>query len=239
MEPRIEPRRPAGAFDAEVTLSARGTLLSGHLFLPMRTVGVVLFAHGSGSSRMSPRNQLVARELNQAGFGTLLFDLLNDAEELDEMRGAMRRFDVGMLAERVEGASEWVANHPLAGRYDLAYFGASTGAAAALVAAGRRPANVRAVVSRGGRPDLAGDWLGRVIAPVLLVVGERDPEVLALNRRAQALLPASEIVVVPGAGHLFEEPGKLAEVAALAARWLSGVFGARADVAAAPSVGEH
>ena len=226
MEPRSEPvrRSLARTFDANVTLSARGTLLQGRLTLADRGLGVVLFAHGSGSSRTSPRNQLVAREIQAAGFGTLLFDLLTEHEELEEMRGELQRFDLERLAERVMGASEWLAAHPLAGKLDVAYFGASSGAAAALVAAARRPANVRAIVSRGGRPDLAGEWLASVIAPVLLVVGELDREVIALNRLAQARLVASELVIVPGASHLFEEPGKLEQVAALASTWLRQKF---------------
>jgi putative phosphoribosyl transferase len=228
MQPQIEPL--SGGFESDVTVRARGLPLGGRLTVPRGAAGVVVFAHGSGSSCTSPRNRRVARALQGAGMGTLLFDLLTESEELEEMRGAMQRFDIAMLAERIIGASEWLAAQPGASGLDIAYFGASTGAAAALVAAARRPANVRAVVSRGGRPDLAGDWLARVIAPVLLLVGELDGQVIALNRQAQAALPASELVIVPRAGHLFEEPGALDEVARHAARWLSERF--RAERAA-------
>jgi dienelactone hydrolase len=177
--------------------------------------GLVVFAHGSGSSRLSPRNILVAETLQRAGLATLLFDLLTERE-------AMHRtnvFDIKLLADRLDQAASWVGDSAAARGLPLGFFGASTGAAAALVAAAARQ-DVRAVVSRGGRPDLAGDALGRMTAATLLIVGGRDPEVLALNRAAYRQLPCERLLeVVPGATHLFEEPGTLEAVAALARAW--------------------
>jgi putative phosphoribosyl transferase len=198
--------------------------LSAVLTLPPDARGIVLFAHGSGSGRSSPRNRAVAETLTKAGLATLLLDLLTADEEAVDMRTARLRFDIGLLASRVVGAIDWLVVDaavgdlpPRAARLPVGCFGASTGAAAALVAAAERPDRVAAVVSRGGRPDLAGDALPRVTAPTLLIVGGRDTQVLALNRRAQALLGGpSRLVVVPGAGHVFEEPGALERVAALA-----------------------
>jgi putative phosphoribosyl transferase len=209
-----------------VPVAVDGVELSADLVLPARARGLVLFAHGSGSSRHSPRNRMVAGALNQAGLATLLMDLLTvDEEGVDAVTGQVR-FDIGLLARRLTGAADWVtggADRHLAEReLELGVFGASTGAAAALVAASWRPQQIRCVVSRGGRPDLAGAALGGVRAPALLVVGGRDTEVLSLNEAAAARLGGpSRIVTVPGATHLFEEPGALDHVAALAADWFT------------------
>ncbi len=201
----------------DVDVPVGDVALAGLLTLPPGAQGVVVFAHGSGSGRLSPRNQAVADELGRAGFGTLLLDLLTSEEEAEDRRSARLRFDVGLLGKRVVGAIDW-----LAGDLPLGCFGASTGAAAALIAAAERPDRVRAVVSRGGRPDLAGDALGRATAATLLIVGGRDLEVLRLNRQAQsALAGESRLEVVPGAGHLFEEPGALERVAALTCDWFA------------------
>jgi dienelactone hydrolase len=202
-----------------VTIPTAGSEATGDLTVPAGAAGMVLFAHGSGSSRHSPRNRAVAAHLGAAGFGTLLLDLLTADEDLIDARTAELRFDIGLLTARLIGAIDWLAAGP--GRdLPLGLFGASTGAAGALAAAVDRPGLVRAVVSRGGRPDLAGAALDRVAAPVLLIVGGRDTTVLELNRRAAGRLPAPhEISVVSGASHLFEEPGALDRVAALAAAW--------------------
>lgn len=195
-----------------------GVELIGDLSLPEQARGLVLFAHGSGSSRRSPRNRAVARTLNGAGFATLLFDLLTDAE-------SQRRelvFDIGLLARRLQRVTEIVGETAVLRGLPVGYFGASTGAAAALSAAAAVGSDVRAVVSRGGRADLAGGRLRDVVAPTLLIVGSRDPEVLELNRRAAECLPGvHRITVVDGAGHLFEEPGTLDEVAELASAWFT------------------
>jgi pimeloyl-ACP methyl ester carboxylesterase len=202
-----------------VRISAGGRSLEGTLVVPADARAIVLFAHGSGSSRLSPRNRFVADALNRTGLATLLFDLLTGAEEVEEAK-EVRRFDIGLLARRLVSATDWVAERPDSRGLRLGFFGASTGAAAALVAAAERPSLVGAVVSRGGRPDLAGEALGRVVMPTLLIVGGEDREVLELNRGAQRRLGGpSELVVVPGASHLFEEPGALEEVAVLAAAW--------------------
>jgi putative phosphoribosyl transferase len=193
--------------------------MPGDLTVPAGAAGVVLFAHGSGSSRHSPRNRAVAAHLGAAGFGTLLLDLFTAEEDLIDARTAELRFDIDLLTNRLIGAIDWLAAGP--GReLPLGLFGASTGAAGALAAAVDRPGPVRAVVSRGGRPDLAAGALDRVAVPVLLIVGGRDTTVLELNRRAAARLTAPhEVSVVPGATHLFEEPGALDRVAELAAAW--------------------
>lgn len=194
--------------------------LSGQLLLPPGAGAVVVFAHGSGSSRFSPRNLQVARSLAEAGLACLLFDLLSADEEAVDLRTRALRFDIDLLASRLVGAIDWVAHQEATAEMRLGLFGASTGAAAALIAAARRPERVGAVVSRGGRPDLAAGALPLVAAPVLLVVGERDEVVHALNREAGARLTGEvELEVVPGATHLFEEPGALEQVADLAARW--------------------
>jgi putative phosphoribosyl transferase len=210
-----------------VEVPVAGVRLSGDLTVPANAPGLVLFAHGSGSSRQSPRNRYVARELNGADLATLLIDLLTHAEEAIDMRTAHLRFDLALLAERLVAVSDWLlAEEPVAAR-GLGYFGASTGAGAALMAAAERPAAVRAVVSRGGRPDLAGAALTRVHAPTLLIVGGDDLPVLELNRRALAeLRPDKRLEVIPGATHLFEEPGALEQVARLARGWFQHHLGA-------------
>ncbi len=200
--------------------AAPGILLSGDLTLaqgvPSR--GVVTFAHGSGSSRLSPRNRQVARALNQAGFATLLLDLLRPGEEADRANV----FDIPLLAQRLVAATHWLHHQPETAQLALGYFGASTGSAAALLAAAELGAGVRAVVSRGGRPDLAQEGLLEVVAPVLLIVGGADEVVLELNRQAQSQLRCeNELVVVPGASHLFEEPGALDRVAQHAIAWFT------------------
>jgi putative phosphoribosyl transferase len=193
-----------------------GVSLSGELSLPARPRGIVVFAHGSGSSRLSPRNRAVARALNDAGYATLLFDLLTRSEESDRRNV----FDIPLLASRLLAASAWLRLRPEVASLPLAYFGASTGAAAALTAAAELGDEVAAVISRGGRPDLARN-LGAVRAPTLLIVGGADPEVLALNRDAQRQLGGpSELAVIPGATHLFEEPGAIEQVSSLAIGWL-------------------
>jgi len=207
-----------GASSAELSFALDGEAISGELTLPDDARGLVLFAHGSGSSRHSPRNRAVAAQLNQAGLATLLFDLLTEREAADRARV----FDISLLAERLAAVSRWTRTEPELGPLGLGYFGASTGAAAALVAAAEMADDVRAVVSRGGRPDLAGERLEAVRAPTLLIVGSLDTEVLALNREASRRLGGpSEVSVVPGAGHLFEEPGTLDAVSGLAADWFA------------------
>ena len=202
--------------DQEVRVPVGRVTVAGHLTVPDRASGIVVFAHGSGSSRHSPRNRYVAEVLNHAGLATLLFDLLTPAEE----RNRANVFDIGLLAERLLGVTGWLAQQPETASLPVGYFGASTGAGAALAAAADPGARVRAVVSRGGRPDLAGRALANVLAPTLLIVGGRDPVVLDLNRRAQAAIPGTcELTVVPGATHLFEEPGSLERVAELARDW--------------------
>ena len=199
-----------------VWIPAGTARLQGTLALPERPSGLVVFVHGSGSSRLSPRNAAVAQQLRAAGLGTLLFDLLTEAEAADRYNV----FDIPLLAERLRGATEWLRRQPEAAELAIGYFGASTGAAAALLAAAAMPAAIEAVVSRGGRPDLAGDALPRVRAPTLLLVGGRDPVVLELNQSALARLTCfTRLVVIPGASHLFEEPGTLEEAARLAAVW--------------------
>jgi dienelactone hydrolase len=188
--------------------------------VPDRAPGVVLFAHGSGSSRHSPRNQRVAAFLNDAGFATLLMDLLTMEEERVDLVTAEWRFDIPLLGERLVAATDWLTAQPETATLPLGSFGASTGAAGALIAAAERPEVMRAVVSRGGRPDLAGDALERVRAPTLLIVGELDVPVIGMNRDAMARMRAeTELVIVPGATHLFEEPGALDEVSRRAAAW--------------------
>ena len=193
--------------------------LDGLLTLPEPAAGIVLFAHGSGSSRFSPRNTYVAEALQEAGLATLLFDLLSEAEAADRARV----FDIPLLAERLAAAAEWTAAQPETAALPIGYFGASTGAAAALVAAARGGRDIAAVVSRGGRPDLADTDLAHVKAPTLLIVGGADDVVLELNRMALAKLTCEkQLAVVPGATHLFEEPGTLDEVIELARNWFAG-----------------
>jgi dienelactone hydrolase len=188
--------------------------------------GIVLFAHGSGSSRHSPRNRYVAEQLREAGLGTLLMDLLTAEEEAVDLRTRHLRFDIGLLAERLAGITDWLATHPASRGLPVGLFGASTGGGAALVAAAMRPDAVEAVVSRGGRPDLAGEALPHVRAPTLLIVGEWDEEILALNRSAMARMRAPvALEIVPRATHLFEEPGALDVVAQLARAWFARHLG--------------
>ncbi len=202
--------------DEEVRVSVGPVSVAGHLTIPERPVGIVVFAHGSGSSRHSPRNRYVAEVLNGAGLATLLFDLLTPDEELNRANV----FDIELLARRLVDVTGWLASQPDTASLPVGYFGASTGAGAALTAAADPRVNVAAVVSRGGRPDLAGAALTKVFAPTLLIVGGRDDVVLELNRRAQAMMPGEcELTVVPGATHLFEEPGTLEQVAGLARDW--------------------
>ncbi|HKI31774.1 MAG TPA: hypothetical protein VKA46_07890 [Gemmataceae bacterium] len=216
---RVQSRPTA---DREVSVRTGGVELQGHLTVPDGAHGVVLFAHGSGSSRHSPRNQYVARVLRQAGLGTLLIDLLTADEESVDQYTRHLRFDIELLALRLIGTTDWLRQHPLTDELPIGYFGASTGAGAALLAAADRPDVVRAVVSRGGRPDLAGPALLRVHAPTLLIVGGADAPVIDLNERALELLGGEkELRIVPGATHLFEEPGALEEVARLAADWFA------------------
>ena len=215
-----------------VRITAGEHTLEGSLALPPRATAVVLFAHGSGSSRYSPRARYVADDLNRSGLGTLVFDLLTQEEQAEDT--TVLRFDIPLLAARLLGATEWVARQADTRALSIGYFGASTGAAAALVAAAERPDLVGAVVSRGGRPDLAGDSLERVKAPTLLIVGGEDHQVLELNRRARLRLRAeSGIAVVPGATHLFEEPGALEQVASLAAGWFTRHLAAKPSRATA------
>jgi putative phosphoribosyl transferase len=209
-----------------VVIETGGVALAGKLSVPPGARGIVVFAHGSGSSRHSPRNRYVAQVLQDSGQATLLMDLLTRAEERIDARTAHLRFDIALLAKRLVGATEWLAREPLTRRLARGYFGASTGAGAALRAAAERPERVVAVVSRGGRPDLAGPDLPRVKAATLLIVGGEDRQVIALNREAMARMTAPvHLEIVPGASHLFEEPGTLEEVASLAARWFATHFG--------------
>ncbi|HKS36571.1 MAG TPA: dienelactone hydrolase family protein [Verrucomicrobiae bacterium] len=209
----------------QVQIPSGPVLLEGELSIPSQSRGVVLFAHGSGSSRQSPRNQFVARVIRQAGIGTLLFDLLTrEEEDEDEVSGRLR-FDIGLLAKRLADATRWVAAGRDTSHLGIGYFGASTGAAAALVSAAEVGPVVSAVVSRGGRPDLAGDALPRVAAPTLLVVGSLDQQVLRLNEEALARLRCEKkLVIIPNASHLFEEAGTLDQVAHVAAEWFQRQF---------------
>lgn len=207
------------ATSSSVELSLQGAALRGDLVVPTGASGIVLVAHGSGSSRMSPRNRRVAVSLHDAGFATLLLDLLTAREESVDDRTRVLRFDIGLLGDRLTAAVDWLATDARTAAMSVGTFGASTGAAAALVAAASRPDRVSAVVSRGGRPDLAGDQLSAVRAPTLLIVGGADPHVLRLNERASRMLSRCELAVVPGATHLFEEPGALHRVTELATTW--------------------
>jgi len=194
--------------------------LSADLVIPAGATGVVLFAHGSGSSRYSARNRYVAGVLQQGGLATLLLDLLTEAEEQVDLRTRHLRFDIELLAARLIEATDWVHREPATRGLSMGYFGASTGAAAALVAAAKRPSMIDAVVSRGGRPDLAGSALPRVLAPTLLIVGGDDHQVIKLNQEAFAKLRCEKhLAIVPGATHLFEEPGTLEQVSKLALDW--------------------
>ena len=201
-------------------IPAAGVVREADIGLPESRRGAVLFAHGSGSGRHSPRNRYVADELNRARLATVLADLLTEEEEQVDMRTAFLRFDIDLLAVRVMALTDWMAGEEPTAGLGVGLFGASTGAAAALIAAAARPATVQAVVSRGGRPDLADEHLHEVHQPTLLIVGQRDPIVIDLNRQAMDRLAGEKrLVIVPGASHLFEEPGALEQVAALARDW--------------------
>jgi len=207
----------------EVSIPVAGAALGGELSLPAGARGLVLFAHGSGSSRHSPRNQYVAGVLREAGLGTLLFDLLTAEEEQAEARTRHLRFDIPFLAQRLVAATRWAQTEAAREGLSLGYIGSSTGAAAALVAAAGLGEMISSVVSRGGRPDLAGEALPGVTAPTLLIVGGDDGQVISLNQEAfGALRCEKELRIIPGASHLFEEPGTLEEAARMASKWLAG-----------------
>lgn len=232
----IEPEDEAGTVGT-VVIEASGVRLAGDLVVPPDARGIVIFAHGSGSSRSSPRNRSVARVLERAGHATLLFDLLTAEEaDFDETSGGELRFDIPLLARRLSGATTWARAQRRLADLPIGYFGASTGAAAALIAAAQNPGTVRAVVSRGGRPDLAGEWLTLVRAPTLFLVGGRDPIVLELNKEALGILGAPKrLDVIPGAAHLFDEPGTLTTVSERAADWFDRYLTAPLVAVAQPS----
>ena len=212
--------------EREVRVSAGPVTLEGNLGIPDDARGIVLFAHGSGSGRHSPRNRYVARVLREANLATLLIDLLTEDEEEVDLRTTRLRFDIGLLARRLVGATDWLVQNPDTEQLRIGYFGASTGAGAALVAAAERPDEVGVIVSRGGRPDLAGDALPLVKAPTLLIVGGNDEPVIGMNEEALARMRAvKRLQIVPGASHLFEEPGALEEVARLATVWFARHLG--------------
>lgn len=220
----------ANVVERPVQIPADGFVLNADLVVPEGALGLVVFAHGSGSSRHSSRNRAVARVLQQSRFATLLMDLLTPREEQLEMHTRHLRFDIGLLAGRLVVATDWASTEPTLARLPVGYFGASTGGGAALVAAAARPDRVRAVVSRGGRPDLAGTALSQVRAPTLLLVGGHDEEVIALNEYARDEMPGRvELTIVSGATHLFEEPGTLEQVAQLAAAWFRTYVPLHAD----------
>lgn len=220
MDPKEE-----GSVAKQILIPSGTMQLEGELVIPRGAIGIVLFAHGSGSSRFSSRNQYVAKTLNKALIGTLLFDLLTKEEEEEDRYTGHLRFNINLLAKRLEDATTMVRNLENFGEYPIGYFGSSTGAAAALVAAATMKTAIAAVVSRGGRPDLAGASLPFVHAPTLLIVGSRDLPVIELNRDAYRLLRCDkELEIVSGASHLFEEPGTLAEVARLATIWFERHF---------------
>jgi putative phosphoribosyl transferase len=205
-----------------VKIPAGSATINGNLVITQKAKGIVLFAHGSGSGRFSPRNTKVAREINAAGIATLLIDLLTEEEEAIDIYSGEFRFNIELLAKRLVFATEWLKKNPKTKNLTVGYFGASTGAAAALIAAAKLPDWTKAVVSRGGRPDLAGKHLSKVKAPTLLIVGGDDVQVLELNKQAMAQMTAEKkLTIVPGATHLFEEPGKLEEVGKLAINWFS------------------
>jgi putative phosphoribosyl transferase len=211
----------------EVQIPAGRAVLSGNLTIPENAMALVLFAHGSGSSRHSPRNQFVARTLNRAGLGTLLFDLLTPEEEALDIYTREHRFNIGLLAERLVHATKWARQQEETGDQRIGYFGSSTGGAAALVAAAELPPDVGAVVSRGGRPDLAGDALPKVQGPTLLILGSNDDIVIELNEMARVQMRCEvKLEIIPGATHLFEEPGALEHVAKLASDWFVDHLGA-------------
>lgn len=210
----------APIYDSEVSVVANDVMLKGRLSVPDLAAGIVIFAHGSGSSRHSPRNWYVAEVLHTHHIATLLIDLLTDEEEIIDEQTRHLRFDIPMLASRLASVARWTRENDETAHLKIGYFGASTGGGAALIAAARDPGLIEAVVSRGGRPDLAGDNLPQVKAPTLLIVGQRDPQVLVLNENAlRRLNDRSKLYVIPGATHLFEEAGALEKVAHTAAEW--------------------
>jgi len=210
----------------EVQIQAGRAVLSGNLTIPENATGLVLFAHGSGSSRHSPRNQFVAHTINDAGLGTLLFDLLTQDEEATDTWTREHRFNIGLLAQRLVHATKWAKQQEETRDLRIGYFGSSTGGAAALVAATELPQDIGVVVSRGGRPDLAGDALPKVEAPTLLIVGGSDDIVIELNEMARDQMRCEvKLEIVPGATHLFEEPGTLEKVAKLASDWFVNHIG--------------
>ncbi|MGZ4823420.1 MAG: dienelactone hydrolase family protein [Terriglobales bacterium] len=214
----------------QVRIVVGDAVLDGDLAVPPNARGVVLFAHGSGSSRHSPRNRYVAEELRRGGIGTLLMDLLTPQEEEVDNRTAELRFDLPLLAQRLQIATECLHRREDLSKFDLGYFGASTGAAAALIAAVKLPKLVRAIVSRGGRPDLAGEALAQVQTPTLLIVGGNDGPVVGMNRDAfDRLTTEKQLEIIPGATHLFEEPGALEQVAQLARSWFARYLGTARD----------
>jgi putative phosphoribosyl transferase len=214
--------KPDSQKEISIRIPAGRAQLDGDFYHPSQTTGLVVFAHGSGSSRLSPRNRYVAKILRNAGLGTLLFDLLTPEEEFEDERTGVLRFDIRLLAQRLIQATDWLINNLETSDYQFGYFGASTGAAAALIAAAEIPQRIFAVVSRGGRPDLAGSALVRVKAPTLLIVGGNDSDVIQLNQAAYAALKTEKkLEIVSGATHLFEEPGTLDQVGKLASVWFS------------------
>jgi len=209
------------AEEKQVKIPADSVKLEGILTIPKDALSLVIFAHGSGSSRLSPRNRFVAGVLQKAGMGTLLFDLLTAKE--DEVYE--NRFDIPLLTTRLKAATLWIRGHPETEKLEIGYFGASTGTAVALVAAAHFGKEIKAIVSRGGRPDLAKDALGKVVAPILLLVGGEDHVVIELNKKAYDMVRAEkQLKIIPGASHLFEEPGTLEEAARLAAEWFKKYF---------------
>ncbi len=206
--------------ERQVQVITDAVVLQGDLSIPDGAQGIVLFAHGSGSSRKSPRNRAVAQLLHAGKFATLLLDLLTAQEEAIDVRTRHYRFDIALLARRLVGASDWIRQNSLVDRLNIGLFGASTGAAAALVAASQRPDAIKAVVSRGGRPDLAGLSLAQVKTPTLMIVGANDQPVVELNKQAMTQMSAeTKLTIIPGASHLFEEPGALEKVSQLARQW--------------------
>ncbi|MBE7385663.1 MAG: dienelactone hydrolase family protein [Leptolyngbya sp. SIO1E4] len=206
--------------DSSISITAGSVQLTGNLVIPTNAQGIVLFAHGSGSSRRSPRNRYVAEVLQEACLATFLFDLLTVEEEQIDQLTRRLRFDIGLLTDRLIRATDWIRQNPTTRQLKIGYFGASTGSAAALMAAAECPDAVSAIVSRGGRPDLAGSTLTRIKVPTLLIVGGDDTPVVALNQKAYQYIPAEKhLKIIPGATHLFEEPGTLEQVAQLASQW--------------------
>jgi dienelactone hydrolase len=206
--------------EKEIEIQVNEVVLRGNLTVPEKSTGIVIFAHGSGSGRFSPRNREVAKALNEKNLATLLFDLLTETEEDVDNVTAQYRFDIPLLAQRLVGVTDWVTENSNLKNLNIGYFGASTGAGAALIAAAERSKIIRAVVSRGGRPDLAGAYLLKVLAPTLFIIGSLDLQVIELNKQAQVQMKTlTELVLVTGATHLFEEPGTLDQVVKLACDW--------------------